>query len=121
MLKNAQREMGGLQANILSINLSYAIEKWKFVEIINIGASPAMNYRPTKTKEQIATLICSMEKQFTIHFQPVQVQRGSDDCGIFAITFAESLCSDTNPSFLRYSQGNLRSQLLNCLEGSFFY
>ena len=33
----------------------------------------------------------------------INIQRGSDDCGLFAIAFAESLCSGDAPSSLHYT------------------
>ena len=139
LLKKKYPKMGGLQSTVLGVNLTFSIERGKFVQIINvrnshwITISNAMSQTlneisvydskpswtgvfPRKAIEQIAALICSGEKQFTLNFQPVQVQRGSDDCGLFAIAFAESLCSGASPSSLRYTQESLRSHLLKCLD-----
>ena len=45
----------------------------------------------TKAKEQIAAIICSDQKEFSINIKPVQRQKGGADCGLFAIAYAQSL------------------------------
>ena len=46
-----------------------------------------------KAKEQIAAIICSDQKEFSINIKPVQRQKGGADCGLFAIAYAQSLCN----------------------------
>ena len=48
---------------------------------------------PSRTKEQIA-VICFMEaSSITLNFPNMQKQRGHNDCGLFALAFAMSLCA----------------------------
>ena len=71
---------------------------------------------PRRTKEQIAAILFFSHEHISLHFQAVQVQRGSTDCGIFAIAFVTSLCYGEDPVQTNYVQHELRSHLLNCLE-----
>ena len=48
--------------------------------------------------------------------QKVQKQSNSNDCGLFAIAFATTLCHGGNPSKTRYDQTALKKHLVNCLE-----
>ncbi len=48
----------------------------------------------------------------------VQVQRGSNDCGVFAIAFATSVLLGEEPSTLQYDQKELRGHLAHCLENT---
>ena len=56
----------------------------------------------TKAKEQIAAIICSDQKEFSINIKPVQRQKGGADCGLFAIAYAQSLCNGMDPIGLNY-------------------
>ena len=46
----------------------------------------------------------------------VQMQNGGDDCGLFAIAFAFSLCAGDEPTELNYTQHKLHDHLVSCLE-----
>ena len=50
----------------------------------------------------------------------VQVQRGSKDCGCFAVTFAVSLLLGDDPTTLTYHQKDMRQHFINCLESRLF-
>ena len=69
----------------------------------------------TRMKEQIAALLFANEKTLTLEYKAVQVQQGSNDCGLFAIAFATSLCGGENPVEINYKQHLLCSHLLNCV------
>lgn len=43
-----------------------------------------------------------------------QKQKGSKDCGLFAIAFATALAYGQNPSKLKYDQSSMRSHLVRC-------
>ena len=59
-----------------------------------------------------------MSRNNTIKFvnQKVQRQVGGNDCGLFAIAFATSICFGKDPSIQSYNQPEMRSHLLQCLE-----
>ena len=74
-------------------------------------------YVPTCTKEQlqIAAILFANEKTLTLEYKAVQVQQGSNDCGLFTIAFATSLCGGKNPIEINYKQHLLCSHPLNCV------
>ena len=51
----------------------------------------------------------------TVKLMNMQRQKGSKDCGLFAIATATSLCFGDDPRMILYSQDNLRPHLLDCL------
>ena len=50
----------------------------------------------------------------------VQVQRGSKDCGYFAVAFAVSLLLGDDPTTLTYHQKDMREHFIVCLEARLF-
>ena len=52
----------------------------------------------------------------------VQRQKGTNNCGVFAIAFATKLCFTQNPvsvSAMDYTQCALRGHLITCLENAY--
>ena len=45
---------------------------------------------------------------------PSQKQKGSDDCGVFAICFAVAIAFGLNPGTLHVRQEEMRTHLVNC-------
>jgi hypothetical protein len=58
------------------------------------------------------------EEKVSIYFHNVQQQQGLDDCGLFALAFATSLCYQENPSLLCYDQKSLRNHYVQCIENN---
>ena len=58
---------------------------------VNIFDSMLHKDLPDRTKEQIASLLYSPLKKISLKFHPVQRQRDSNDCSLFALAFATSL------------------------------
>ena len=54
--------------------------------------------------KQAASLAQCQNKQLEVRFSDVQVQEGSDDCGVFAIAFATALCDQVDPHSLSLDQ-----------------
>lgn len=52
---------------------------------------------------------------FTIQHINVQRQEGGNDCGLFAIAIATSLCFGHDPVGIKYTQSAMRQHLLSCL------
>ena len=66
--------------------------------------------------KETATIVQNMFKKIgkvKIEIADMQVQKGSADCGLFAIAIATSLLYDIN---LSYNQDKMRDHLLYCLE-----
>ena len=51
----------------------------------------------------------------TVRLMNIQQQKGSKDCGLFAIATATSLCYGDDPTMIVYCQDELRQHLLDCL------
>ena len=128
--------MGKLQSSILGETLAFAVQRGDFVQILNVANShwitvsnigfPAGHVQvfdslPSGdvsecTKEQIAVLLCTKERQITLDYPAVQIQEGRSDCGVFAVAFATSLCTGDSPAIITYHQPSLRRHLMKCLE-----
>lgn len=50
----------------------------------------------------------------TIHYCDVQWQSGYNDCGLFAIAFAASLCAGESPTNKTFDQSAMREHLKKC-------
>ena len=83
---------------------------------INVFDSIPTGYIPARTKEQLASILYSQHPEFVLDFPAVQEQRGSNDCGVFALAFAASLCAGEDPTTISYVQHALREHLLHCLQ-----
>ena len=108
LLKKAHPYVEGLESVALGETLAFSVQRGEFVQVLNTGGShwitvsnigckpgtvsiydslPNVNI-PSRTKEQIASLLCAQENTITLQLQHVQQQHGSADCGLFAIAFA---------------------------------
>jgi hypothetical protein len=45
----------------------------------------------------------------------VQQQKGSSDCGVFAVAYAVEVCLGRNPQYARFDQTRMRNHLYECL------
>lgn len=54
--------------------------------------------------------------ELTINVINVQLQEGSDDCGLFAIAMAYDICREVDPFTRTYTQEEMRSHLLSCFD-----
>lgn len=63
------------------------------------------------------------ESSISFSLPKVQRQKGTNDCGLFAIAFATKLCFSHNPaavSAMEYTQCAFRGHLIACLENAYF-
>ena len=58
----------------------------------------------------------SAGKQITVQYVNVQYQKGSQDCGLFAIAFACGICFGKDPSSVKFVQSTMRQHLIEALE-----
>ncbi|CAF3250362.1 unnamed protein product, partial [Rotaria sp. Silwood2] len=63
-------------------------------------------------------LILPDEEKVSVSFEKVHQQIGGNDCGLFALAFATSLCHGTSPSTLFYNQTLLREHYVKCIENN---
>lgn len=75
---------------------------------------------PTKACEQVAALLHSKLSSLRICYRDVATQSGGDDCGCYAIAFAEALCRGEDPVSLDFRQSGMRAHLLSCLRKGTF-
>ena len=64
----------------------------------------------TLTGQVAATMQCSSQ-EFTVRWVNVQLQSGGDDCALFAVAFAEALCTGRDPHVLSFNQSQMRHHL----------
>ncbi len=77
---------------------------------------PSYSFSSYTLRQQLAAVLKTPEKSFTIRFVEVQRQSGSSDCGAFAIAFAFALCSGLDPHMASLNQAELCQHLLSCFE-----
>ena len=77
---------------------------------------PAYSIGSTTLKKQIATILNTKSPSFKLRFIDVQRQNGSDDCALFAIAFAVTLCHGQDPNLIRYDQNQMRNHLFKCFQ-----
>ena len=70
--------------------------------------------------KQICTILRHESTYVTANKVPIQQQHGNEDCGLFAIATAVSLCHGHEPNKIMFKQDRLRSHLITCLEEGHF-
>ena len=71
-------------------------------------------------KCQIAALLATKEQKISVHFMDVQMQARGSDCGLFAITFATSLCYGQSPGKFHFDESTMCKNLVSCFERGHF-
>lgn len=66
--------------------------------------------------EQVAKILKTSEKSFCVKHVEVQLQTGANDCALFAIANAITLCLGGDPHVTSYNQHNFRMHLAKCFE-----
>ena len=64
---------------------------------------------------QISKIYRVLNSTLEIRAVSVQQQKGSIDCGIFAIAYAVEVCLGRNPQYARFDQTRMRNHLYECL------
>ena len=67
-------------------------------------------------QQQIACILATKYPHIKANFFNVNHQSGSNDCGLFAVAFAVSLCHGLQPSKFCFEQQKMRCHLIQCLE-----
>ena len=111
LLKKTYPHIEGLQNPLLAQTLEFETCRGRFVQVLNVSEahwitvsninckpgviavydSKTKSHVPSLTKKHIAAMVSSNEKKFTLTTQNVQQQRGSNDCGLFALAFCMHL------------------------------
>ena len=136
LLKKQYPEQNGLQDTLqLSNKFNWVSNTKNFVQIVHIsqnhwvcvsnrltpdGVVEVYDSIPATCNNtltgQIAAIMKCSSQQFTVRWVEVQLQSGRDDCGLFAVAFAEGLCTGQDPHVLNFNQSKMRHHLQLCLE-----
>ena len=71
---------------------------------------------PVQVTKGIASLLNASGDSITIKVPHSQLQEGTEDCGLFAIATATSLCFGILPSTVFWQQRKMRNHLKECFE-----
>ena len=74
----------------------------------------AFSYLDKESLQTIIKLFSNKKEKPRIKLMHSQKQKGSNDCGIFAICFAVAIAFGLNPAQLHLRQEGMRSHLVNC-------
>ena len=129
--------VGSLQNPLLGQNLSFNVACDESVQILLSGGNhwvtvstvgtqhPTVrvydslhNSLPDSTKEQIASLLSTNEREITLEYANLQKQPNDCDCGLFAIGFAMAICNKQSPEEqqLLFVVTRMREHLYDCIE-----
>ena len=72
----------------------------------------------TASEKQIACIVNTAYPRINLNFMDVTCQNGSDDCGLFAVAYATTICYGKKPEKFIFDQGLMRRHLLKCLENN---
>ena len=112
-----------LSANFVQI-INIKRQHWVCASNINCPAGvvdvydsvPRMSYNCKILQKQLAALAKTIHRELEIRFIDVQHQVDSNDCGLFAIAFAQVLCCKIDPHLTSHSQIDMREHLAQCFE-----
>ena len=133
-LLSRQSSISGFQSVGCAYTMSFAVQR-SFIQIIhdqsrnqwlvisnssnaatvNVYDSLFHDLSPS-SEQQIASIMNTQYNQLKVDFIDAQRQSGPDDCGLFAIAFATTLCNGKQPESMFYDQQKMRSHLLSCFE-----
>ena len=72
------------------------------------------HYCDEETEYVIAKLFQFGPKKVTVKIAHSQKQKGSNDCGLYAIAFTTAIAHEMNPGRLKLKQEAMRPHLVNC-------
>ena len=132
-LKNQFRSQAGLYNPVHGQDFSFPITRDAFIQILLVGGNhwvtvagvssslvhvydSVYNHVHDDVKIQVAALMLSDEPVVTFKLHKVQFQKGSRDCGLYAVAYATDLAYGNDPSSYRYKQEKLRSHFIDCIK-----
>ena len=137
LLKSQFPHISGLQPTVLGSTNQWDVLKSEGVQNLHqtnhwvcmstIGCPPDTAYfydsmlynksrLPIPVTRDIASLLNASGDVINVKVPQSQLQEGSEDCGLFAIATATSLCYGVPPSMIFWEQRKMRSHLKRCLE-----
>ena len=132
MLAQNFPEIGGLQDTIKQEAPEYRISTEKFVQVLNFGrchwAALTNDGSEVKLMDSLCSELTSDDKRLiaeilhsplpfiSVKQLNVHQQRGSSDCGLFALAFVTAVCHGIDPTSLYFDQDSMRAHLMNGFE-----
>ena len=74
------------------------------------------SYSSQCLRAQVACILHTNKPSFKLQFVDVHLQDGSNDCGIFSIAYAVTICYGMQPGRYVFEQTVMRDHLLSCLQ-----
>ena len=117
--------------------LNYGSSNEDFVQIVNLSRQhwvcvsnifsspgvvdvydsiPSYSMKSFALQTQVATIMKSSAKSFQLRHIDVQRQIGTNDCALFAMAFATSLCLRRDPTTESYLQASMRQHFMACYD-----
>ena len=135
-LLKQKSNINGLQPVCATRTLSLDVQQSDFIQVLHNGYNHWLVVSSIGTKKDgevyvydsmycnttpevkkiVAAILFTKLPRITLKFVDVQMQCGTQDCGLFAIAFATALCLGKQPGQLTFHQDQMRSHLLRCLE-----
>ena len=135
LLKDDHPHISGLQNTLLGENLSFSPELDECVQVLHnesdqwlcvttIGCCKGevtvldslYSTPPIRVVKQVAALLHPQTATLTLNFADICQQKGTADCGLYAIAFATALCKGIDPTTVSFDQSMMRTHLWECLE-----
>lgn len=107
------------------IQILHDSDRHHWLTISNIGSDQTevvqvydsmFSYSTSSLRAQVACLLHTCKPSFVLNFVDVHKQVGHNDCGVFSVAYAVSLCFDQQPGELMFDQSLMRHHLVTCLQ-----
>ena len=139
LIRTQFSEINGLQNPLLAQQKAFDIcrknmiqilhcgnyKHWLTITTVNAPDNTVYVYNSIDEKlqqsviQQICSIVFCQAKSLKIISKPCQLQKGINDCGVFAIATALSIASGMDPSKLNYNQELMRNHLKSCFENKY--
>ena len=119
-LLQQKKKRGSWTTNTVQIIFCNKRSHWitastKFCKLGQVNIYDSMfNKLDTETRITVKQMF-GLKKADNINMVAMQCQKGSKDCGLFAIAVMTSLGFGEDPSIVNYDQDNLRRHLIDCI------
>ena len=127
LLKHQAQLFVSLQDVLLGRTLAFDIQRSEFIQMLHNGTCHLLlvttigvkkdcifvydSLYPTvnsKTKHQITAIFGTPAPHISLQFVDCQVQKGTNNCGLFSIAFATALANELHPESLSFKQNEMR-------------
>ena len=135
MLLTTMTPIPGFQSVLLGSTMTFNAMSGDFIQVLfdgsshwltisTISAPPATVFvydspysrAGSRVQGQIASILATSQPEITLNFIDVPLQSGTNDCGLFAISFALCLVLGRQPEEYQFNKSTMRPHLIRCLE-----